>query len=319
MTQTPPFDALIAFSAALRAGNMTRAAVELGITQSAVSHRIRRLEAFMGTPLLLRHNAGLAPTPAGQSLADGLADLLSDIAGLRARCLSAAGPGSLRIGVGAGLAHNWLFRRLPDLADRHPQLSIDLEVVESEAPEQVAGLDVRIHWLPVSELRATTTQRPLFQEQVFPVCHPSLLPAGFVPGDPAVLRRLPLLHKGPAGRATSAEWSWPAWLERLGLPPHPRESLRFASIGPAIAAALEGAGVVLARTLLVHDALADGRLVRVLPEAQSLPCGRAHVVRWTSALRTDDRVKCFVAWLCQGARQTEMSHARREAALAQEP
>lgn len=316
MTQLPPFDALVAFSAALRAGNMTRAAAELGVTQSAVSHRIRRLEDFMGTPLLLRHNAGLAPTPAGQSLADGLADLLSEIAGLRARCLSAVSPGRLRIGIGAGLAHNWLLRRLPDLADRHPQLSIELVVVESEAPDQVAGLDVRIHWLPVSELRATTTQRPLFQEQVFPVCHPSLLPASFVPGDPAVLRHLPLLHKGPAGRATSAEWSWPAWLERLGLPPHPRESLRFASIGPAIAAALEGAGVVLARTLLVHDALANGRLVRVLPAHQSLPCNRAHVVRWTIARRTDDRVQCFVAWLCEGARQTEMGHARREAMIA---
>lgn len=316
MTQLPPFDALVAFSAALRAGNMTRAAVELGLTQSAVSHRIRRLEEFMGTPLLLRHNAGLAPTPAGQSLAEGLADLLEKIAGLRERCLSAADPGALRIGVGAGLAHNWLLRRLPDLADRHPRLSIELVVVESEAPEQVAGLDVRIHWLPVSELHATTTQRPLFQEQVFPVCHPSLLPADFVPGDPAVLRHLPLLHKGPAGRATSAEWSWPAWLERLGLPPRPRESLRFASIGPAIAAALEGAGVVLARTLLVHDALADGRLVRVLPVPQSLPCGRAHVVRWTIARCADDRVRRFVAWLCERARQTETGQAQPEAVTA---
>lgn len=309
MSPLPPFDALVAFSTALRAGNMTRAALELGLTQSAVSHRIRRLEGFMGTPLLLRRHAGLAPTPAGQSLAEGLAELLEEMAALRARCLAASRPASLRVGVGAGLAHNWLFRRLPDLADRHPDLAIDLEVVESEAPEQVAGLDLRIHWLPVSEMRATTTQQPLFQEQVFPVCHPSLLPAGFVPGDPDILRRLPLLHKGPAGRATSAEWSWPAWLERLGLPPRPRESLRLASIGPAIAAALEGAGVVLARTLLVQDAIADGRLVRVLPQAQSLPCSRVHVLRWPAARRGDDRVRRIVAWLCEKARQTELGRS----------
>jgi hypothetical protein len=50
----------------------------------------------------------------------------------------------------------------------------------------------------------------------------------------------------------------------------------------------------------VHDALADGRLVRILPVPQSLPCSRAHVVHWTIARRTDDRVRCFVARLCEG-------------------
>lgn len=59
-------------------------------------------------------------------------------------------------------------------------------------------------------------------------------------------------------------------------------------------AALEGAGVVLARTLLVQDALIDGRLVRILPAREDLLSGRAHVARWPSARRGDARVKTFV-------------------------
>jgi LysR family transcriptional regulator, glycine cleavage system transcriptional activator len=292
---------------------MTHAASELGLTQSAVSHRIRRLEDFMGTPLLYRHNAGLVPTPAGEALIEELADLLRDIAGLRARCLSAAGPDRLRVGVGAALAQNWLLRRLPGFAARHPELSIELVVVENEAPEYAADFDVRILWVPVADLRASTTQRPLFQERVFPVCHPALLPAGFAPGDPNVLRELPLVHKGPAGRPTSAEWSWSAWLERFGLPPRPKESLRFASIGPAVTAALESAGVVLARTMLVHDALAEGRLVRVLPASVDLPSSKAHVARWPGARAGDDRVKKFVDWLCEKSMETSEGREGREA------
>ncbi len=301
MRVLPPFDALVAFDAAARLRSMTHAAGELGLTQSAVSHRIRKLEAFMGAPLLLRQNAGLAPTPAGEALIEGLDGLLAEVAGLKARCLAAAGPERLRVGVGAALAHNWLLRRLPEFTSLHPDLSIELEIVESEAPEQVAGLDVRLLWVPTAELRATSTQRPLFQERVFPVCHPALLPPDFVLGDSSVLRELTLLHKGPPGRATSAEWSWSTWLDRLGLPPRTRESLRFAAIGPAVAAARAGAGVVLARSLLLRDALADGGLVRILPPEQDLYSTKAYVIRWPSARRECARLKIFADWLWREA------------------
>ena len=164
-------------------------------------------------------------------------------------------------------------------------------VVETEAPERVADLDLRILWVPASSLKATTTQRPLFRERVFPVCHPSLLPSGMTPEDPSLLLRLPLSHKGPREGTAGAEWSWSTWLKRLGLSARPKERLRFVAIGPAIAAALQGTGVVLARSMLVHDALADGRLVRVLPPSRDMLSSKAHVVRWPGALHRDERVR----------------------------
>lgn len=304
MDRLPPFDALIAFDTAARLRSMTLAAKGLGLTPSAVSHRIRRLEAFMGVPLLYRHNAGLTPTPAGEALMEGLAGVMDSMAELRKLCLAAAGPHRMRVGVGAALAQNWLLRRLPNFAAAHPEISIEVVVVENEAPQQVADLDVRVLWVPVTDLRSMAVQQPLFQERVFPVCHPSLLPNGFVPGDIDVLRDLPLVHKGPAGRDTAKEWSWSTWLERLGLPQRTTESLRFTSIGPAITAALEGAGAVLARTMLVHDAIAEGRLVRLLSSELDMPSSKAHIVRWPVARRTDERVRIFVQWLCRTADET---------------
>ncbi|MGE0660615.1 MAG: LysR substrate-binding domain-containing protein [Reyranellaceae bacterium] len=310
MQGLPPLDSLLAFEASLRLGSMTRAAGELRLTQSAVSHRIRRLESFMGVPLLRRCGAGLEPTPAGAALAEAFATVLTDIAGLRGLCLQAAGPDRLRVGVGAALAEYWLVRRLPRFAARHRKIAVELVVLENEAPDSVADLDIRILWVPAAELRRTTTQQPLFRENVFPVCAPSLLPDGFRTGDARVFGRLPLLHKGPAGRATSAEWSWSSWLERLGLPPRPRESFRFASIGPAVAAAVNGVGAVLARSLLVHDALQEGRLVRLLPKRFDLPSSKAHVARWPAALRNDERVKLFVAWLVEEASATARAQTK---------
>ena len=313
MSHLPPFDALLAFEATVRLRNMTAAAAEIGVTQSAISHRIRRLEDFFGVPLLIRRSDGLTPTPSGQAVFDGFGDVLKSVASLKARCRSAEAPDRLRVGVGSALAHYWLVRRLPDFAAQHPHICIELAIVENEAPERAAGVDIRILWVGASDARSTSTQRPLFREHVFPVCAPALLPKRFVPGDLSVFLKLPLLHKqtpGPQG----AEWSWDAWFERLGLAARPRQTLRFTSIGPAIAAALDGAGVALARSMLVRDALDEGRLTRLLPPEFDQLSGKVHVVRWPGRLAGDSRVAAFSNWLVAAANSAAMEPVTNSAA-----
>ncbi len=302
VSRLPPLDALVALEATARLGGVTRAALELGITQSAVSHRLRRLEAFMGVPLLVRRNSGIAPTAAGELVLGRLAGVFAELRELRMHCLAIAAPDRLRVGIGAALADNWLVRRLPDFTAEHPHITIELVVVENEAPERSANLDVRVLWMPATEARPSSTQRPLFREHVFPVCHPKLLPPRFVPADASVLGRVPLLHKHSPGQG--AEWSWAAWFARLKLTAKPKEALRFTSIGPAIAAATAGGGAVLARSILVHDALGDGRLVRLLPARHDRLSAKVHVVRWPARLAHDARIRAFSSWLIAAAQQT---------------
>lgn len=304
MRALPPFDGLIAFDATLRLRSMTLAANELGLTQSAVSHRLRKLEAFVGAPLLNRTATGLTPTPAGASLAAGLSGLLDEMAELRARSRAAARPATLKVGVGGALADYWLVRRLPNFAATHSDIPVELVIIESEAQARAKDLDIHIVWLPAATARAQSTQRLLFREQVFPVALARLLPRARPLRDVTVLATLPILHKGPSGRNGGAEWSWEAWFERLGIDGPVPGGLRFDTIGTAIAAALQGAGVVLARSLLVHDALAEKRLVRVLPETWSMPSSKVHIVRWPAALAGDGRVVKFVAWLAREADET---------------
>jgi LysR family glycine cleavage system transcriptional activator len=297
MRSFPPFDGLIAFEATLRHASVTRAAAELGLTQSAVSHRLRKLEDFVGMPLLIRQPSGLSGTPAGIALSNGLAGLLDRMADFRALCRAAAPPPALKVGVGAALADYWLVRRLPDFAETHPGIPVELVILESDAHARSVDLDVAVRWQPAAGLRATSTQRLLIREHVYPVCHPRLLPSRRPLADVTRLRSLPLLHKGRAGEDSGAEWSWMTWFERLGLGRPPPAEIRFATIATAIAAALAGNGIVLARSLLVQDALKDGRLVRVLPQSWDLPSSKVQVVRWPAAMAKDHRVMAFVHWI----------------------
>jgi LysR family glycine cleavage system transcriptional activator len=322
MRPLPPFDALVAFDAVLRLGSMTAAAAELGVTQSAVSHRLRRLESFVGTDLLLRRRAGLAPTPAGTALAEGLGDIFAGMADLRDRCRIAAKPARLRVGLGAALAQHWLVRRLPDFSRRHPGIEIELVIFTTKAQSEARSseMDLRILWVTPEEARNTSTQRLLFREQVFPVCAPSVLKKPL--RDPARLADLPLLYKS-AESGQGQEWEWTTWFRLLDLDIKPKPRLRFEEIGLAITAALEGAGVALGRSLLVHDALQDSRLVRPLGDAWSLPSVKVHLARWPARLSADLRLRSFVGWLADQAAATVTEQAsvsldprgRRESSL----
>lgn len=303
MRPLPPFDALIAFDTVLRHGSMTAAAAELGVTQSAVSHRLRRLEAFVGTQLLLRRRAGLVPTPAGTALAEGLGEIFEGMAGLRERSRHAAHPARLRIGIGAALAQHWLVRRLPDFSRHHPGIEIELAIfaTRAQAEARSSDLDLRIHWVKPEEARSTSTQRLLFREQVFPVCAPSLLRKPL--RDPLKLVELPLLYKS-AESGQGAEWEWATWFQRLGIRAKPKPRLHFEEIGLAVAAALEGGGVALGRSLLVHDALQDGRLMRPLGDGWTMPSAKVHLARWPASLSGDLRLRAFVDWLAAEATRT---------------
>lgn len=307
MRALPPFDSLVAFDAALRHRSMTLAAGELGLTQSAISHRLKRLEDFVGTRLLDRTGAGLLPTSAGATLAEGLGRMLDEMAELRARSRATVQPATLKVGLGSALADHWLARRLPAFVSTYPGVAIELSIIESDAQARALDLDVQVRWLPKAGARATSTQRLLFDEMVFPVSVPSLLPRGRPLKDPRGLGALPILHKGPVGRNDGAEWSWPVWFERLGIAAAVPPGLRFDNLGTAITAALQGGGVVLARSLLVHDALAEKRLSRVISMDWDVPSSKAHIIRWPAALSGDKRVATFVAWISKEAARTSIA------------
>ena len=291
----PPFPSLVAFDAVARHRSFTRAAEELGVTQSAVSHQIRRLETFYGTPLLRRLNPGVELSAEGTMLRAELAILLDGIAGLEPRLRRRADRRTVRLGAGAALAAWWLVRRLPSFQAAHPDINVEFEPIGAEQ-DTTRSVDLRIVWTSLAEARPNSTQLPLFQERVVPVCAPRLLPEGKPLVNPADLVELPLIQKGvdPAG-----EWSWEFWFKTLGLKRAVSRGPVLRDMGLCLTSAVEGGGVALGRSLLIADAVADGRLVQALVATPLVSSSKVHVARWRPELTGDRAIGVLVNWLAQ--------------------
>jgi LysR family glycine cleavage system transcriptional activator len=296
----PPFGPLIAFDAVARHRSFTRAADELGVTQSAVSHQVRRLEDFLGVRLLKRLNPGVELSDDGTNLQGELATLLDGIAGLEPSLRRRPDRQTLRLGAGSSLAAWWLVRRLRAFRALHSDIEIDFLPVESDSVGE-PSLDVRILWTTLAESRATSLQAPLFRERVFPVCAPSILPQGQPLSDPAALLDLPLIQKR---HTPSGEWSWAYWFRKLGLKRAEPRDLVLGDMGLCLTAAVEGAGVAIGRSLLVADAISDGRLVPALATAPDVLSTKVHIARWSPDLIGDRNTQVLVSWLAQAAEET---------------
>ena len=296
----PPFGPLVAFDAVARHRSFTRAADELGLTQSAISHQVRRLEEFCGAKLLKRLNPGVELNDEGAKLQSELSVLLDGLAQLEAGLRPRPGCRTLRVGASSSLATWWLVRRLKGFRAIHPEIEIDLVPVDSDTPAG-KSLDVRILWTSLAEARASSLQAPLFRERVFPVCAPALLPGGRPLADPRMLLDLPLIQKGgaPAG-----EWSWSFWFRKLGLKRAEPRDLVLGNIGLCLTAAAEGAGISLGRSLLVADAIGDRRLIPALAAPPDVASSKIHVARWSPRLVGDRSTRILVDWLARAAEET---------------
>jgi len=296
MRRLPPFAELVAFEAVARQRSFTRAAAELSLTQSAVSHRVRRLEKHFGVQLIRRLNPGLALTEAGASLLPQLTatlDGLERLGGRRER--------RLRVAAGSALCTWWLAGRLSSFMAHRPGVSIELVPIENDSAP-IPEADVRILWVGEGQDAPSATQAPLFNEEVFPVCSPRLLSNKRLSADPNALGKLPLLHKMVH---SAGEWSWQVWCERLGVDSKKRGGeLRFADMSLVISAAVDGAGVALVRSLLAHDALRNGRLIVPIAGIEPMRSSKKHVARWRRDKVGDADIDAFVAWLIAEAQTT---------------
>lgn len=292
--RVPPLAGLLAFEAALRHGSMTLAADELGLTQSAVSHRIRALEEFFGIGLLERLNPGLRATEAGALLSCELLPTLGALAGLKRRIVAQPGARVFRLGLGTPLLAWWLSSRLPVLRETFPDLLVEIVTWDSPAEAARSEVDLALLWLPRATSSAGRCELVFPEENVFPVTTPKLLGAG---GTERIWQSLPLLAKGRRGEETGREWSWSTW---LGSKPAV-EAMRFRDIGSCLQAAVDGNGVALGRSLLVADALSQRRLLRLVSPEEARVCSKVQIARWSDPY--DATAARMAAWLVATARQ----------------
>ncbi len=281
----PSLNGLRAFEAAARQLSFTRAADELGVTQSAVSHQIRALEEQMGVTLFRRVNQGLLLTDAGQLLLPAVRDAFDRLAAGVERVREREASGRLTISVSPYFAGRWLMPRIGRFRALHPEIELRLSANQQYVDfDRETDIDLALrHGLGVWEgLRADR----FLDDEVFPVCSPSLHPPLRTPDD---LRAHVLL-------ADEQHEYWGAWLSAAGLTDMaPSAGLQLTDIGLAIQAAIAGQGVAMGRASLIEEELADGRVIR--PFALSIPADYGIYVVCPEATAERPKIAAFRAWL----------------------
>ena len=254
-----PLNALRAFDSAARHLNLTRAAHELHVTQTAVSQHIRKLEEQLGTSLFKRLPRGLALTDEGQTLWPVVADCFGRLERALDQLQSERPREVLTLGVVGTFAVGWLLPRLADLEARHPHIDLRLQTHNNRVDLNAEGLDAAIRFGDGAwhGLQADL----LVQAPLTPLCAPAIAERLRQPGD---LRGQVLLRSFRTGE-------WEQWCQAADVAPLRAVGPQFDSSIALAEAAAQGAGVALLPPAMFTHLLRAGRLVQ--PFALTVPAG----------------------------------------------
>lgn len=283
-----PLNALRAFEASARHLSFTRAAIELNVTQAAVSHQVKVLEERLKVELFKRLPRGLLITPEGEALLPVLRDSFDRIADMLGRFEGGRVREVLTVGAVGSFAVGWLTPRLEDFGQRFPHIDLRLSTNNNRVDVAAEGLDFAVRF-------GTGDWRGMEAEHLFdaPLSVLCVLEIAEKLREPADVLAYPLLRSYRADE-------WAAWLEAAGVA-HAApitNAVMFDSSVTMIAAALQGAGIALAPPMLFSPLIASGVLRQ--PFAVSAALGGYWLVRLKSKAPTA-AMKAFRHWITDAA------------------
>lgn len=274
--------ALRAFEAAARHGTLARAAEELGVTPTALSHSIKALEAQLGLPLLIRSSRGVSATAEGEQLAQRLAASFRQIDA----ALSALEPrsGRITLAVTPAFASLWLAPRLAQLETELPDLSVRIET--SYAPvdlKRATQIDLAIRYGPVNEDEET-----LVEDEFGAFATPSLR-------DKALAGRSVDLLSPSWRMPIGAAPGWSDLSGQTGAPLNIAQERAFEDEQFAVQCALAGQGVLLGSPHLLSLLIQRDLLVPVGPVLRLK--GPAYKIAGREEALHSLKVRTFLKWL----------------------
>lgn len=247
----PPLGWLRAFEAAARHLSFTHAAMELNLTQAAISKHVKSLELHLRHQLFIRRTRSLQLTKTGEAYVPKVRDAFERLAVGTREVFGGRRSKELTLRCAVSFAVNWLAPRLPDYLALHPGRNIRIiSSVWNDALDQDSfDLDIQYgngHWPGV-------LIRQLTWETITPLCTPSLATQLKQPDD---LQNQRLLH------VLGYQEGWGTWLQAAGAKAvNPGQGLQFDTSLTAFAVAASGGGVALGRLSLAKYERASSKLV----------------------------------------------------------
>ncbi|MNF61513.1 HTH-type transcriptional activator AmpR [compost metagenome] len=283
-----PLNALRAFEASARHLSFTRAAVELCVTQAAVSHQVKGLEGQLGVTLFKRLPRGLMLTSEGETLLPVLRDCFDRIAETLERFEGGHFREVLTVGAVGTFAVGWLLPRLADFQARYPLIDLRLSTNNNRVDVAAEGLDYAIRfgagaWHGIEALR-------LIEAPLSVLCVPEIARRLHTPAD--------LLQETLLRSYRMDEWS--QWFQAAGLTSQsaPPRSIVFDSSLAMMEAAIQGVGVALAPPMMFARQLTERKIRQ--PFAIGITTGSYWLTRLQSRPETA-AMTAFRSWLVDAA------------------
>jgi len=287
----PSLTALRSFEAAARHQSFRRAAEELGITQSAVSHQIAALEEALKVALFRRVSRGMVLTDAGAQFYPYCHDAFDRIAQGAALVSRAELGGDLTVQLYITVAMRWMIPRLHFFQARHPDILVRFHTRD-------------FHWEfdpGFADIGMISTVKPdnpdlhythLFDARLTPICTPGLAQAGMGLRQPADLVNHAMLE------VYTAVEDWHHWLDAAGVPQlKGRSAAKYDTYLLAIEAAIDGQGIALVPHFLAAPDIKTGRLVQ--PFAIDVQQPARWYLTCLKERAQEPRIRRFREWLVE--------------------
>lgn len=290
----PPLNALRTFEAAARHLNFSRAAAELHVTPSAVSHQIKELEQQIGIILFLREKKALSLTEAGEVLLQGAHTAFGALSRAMHDLHALTHDPVLTVSVPPSVAVKWLVPRLETFRQRNREIDVRIST-DIQLPDLRSGdVDIAVHYSDGSYpgLEAEL----LVSNSAAPMCSPRFLSGDAPLRRPEDLGRFTLLHDIGGDEFGNPAYDWGAWLAAHGVTNVDASlGLRFNTSADVLNAAVAGAGVAIGKTALAVDDLKSGRLVCLFDSVA--PEEAAYYVVYAREAANQQKVIAFRDWL----------------------
>jgi LysR family glycine cleavage system transcriptional activator len=300
MRKLPPLNSLRAFDAVARNGGFSKAASELRVSPSAVSQQISNLEDWMGVRLLVRSSNKTKLNQNGHKFAKQIKQTLDKLENDVSKICDLGNDAEIRLSILPSLASRWLIHRLPQFRALHPSYRVMVEASFDKADFNQRELTLAIRSGKGSYAGCHATK--LLDEYVAPVCSPDYWKKHAVALKDIGTQALLADH---TFGTENTNLDWRTWLNRENI--HPTGTLEpsqlFTDSNLTIQAAVNGEGIMLGRSVLISDEIAQGTLIE--------PFSNRQISDWPYFMVYPEKhhppqvaLKLIVNWLRQQADET---------------
>ncbi len=290
------------FESAARLLSFKLAALELHVTQGAVSQQIKHLEDALGCALFQRLPRQIKLTAEGQQFAAVVAQALNDIVRGANEIVASGSTITVRLRVGPSFAFHWLVPRLGDFYVKNPHIRLFVLAAYDSIDPEHREFDLAVELMEPNAV--SLNSNVLMDEYLVPICTPRYLKEHGFLKRPEDLERCTLLHDAQSWIGAKEDAEWRLWLNEVGASRVDSTKGQFFSLSNlALEAALSDQGIAMGRKMLITDLLNTKRLV--MPFKRQIKSLVSYCLVCPKELTHRPAVQAVVQWLREQAAITK--------------